>query len=202
MENVAWNTYFPRCLIKEAFHLPQWFHFFLLLEAVSSTYPDFKPYFICKRGVSLKSVKVLAIATRSKKMKPLWKVKSFEQETHCPQQIGRDTRTDGPKITVIHKTSRRTGGTAWHGTAQDSTAHDSTGEQGREGDAEADRQARRHTTQNSTTHHSMPQRKTFRAGCNSKIWLCCEQHWLQSNNDTNKKNSGHGTYTGRKDGQR
>ena len=43
-------------------------------------------------------------------------------------------------------------------TAQDSTAHDSTGEQSRQGDEETDRQTRRHTAPNSTTHRSTPQR--------------------------------------------
>ena len=34
------------------FDLPQWFHGFLLLAAVSSTFRDFKPYWIYKRGVA------------------------------------------------------------------------------------------------------------------------------------------------------
>ena len=35
--------YVPRCVLVEAFDLPQWFHVFLLLVAVSSTFADFKP---------------------------------------------------------------------------------------------------------------------------------------------------------------
>ena len=42
-------------------------------------------------------------------MKPLWKVKGFEKQTDQPQQTGKDTRTDRRKVTVMHKTSRRTG---------------------------------------------------------------------------------------------
>ena len=61
-------------------------------------------------------------------MKPLWKVKGFEKQTYQPQQAGKDTRI----VTVMHKTSRRTGtGTARRGTAQDSTR-----EQNRQGDTE------------------------------------------------------------------
>ena len=67
-------------------------------------------------------------------MKPLWKVKGFEKQTYQPQQTGKDTRTDRRKVTVMHKTSRRTGtGTD---TARRGTAQDSTGEQNRQGDIE------------------------------------------------------------------
>ena len=65
-------------------------------------------------------------------MKPLWKVKGFEKQTYQPQQAGKDTRTDRRKVTVMHKTSRRTG----TGTARRGTAQDSTGEQNRQGDTE------------------------------------------------------------------
>ena len=67
-------------------------------------------------------------------MKPLWKVKGFEKQTYQPQQTRKDTRTDRRKVTVMHKTSRRTGtGT---GTARRGTSQDSTGEQNRQGDTE------------------------------------------------------------------
>ena len=67
-------------------------------------------------------------------MKPLWKVKGFENETYQPQQTGKDTRTDRRKVTVMHKTSRHTGtGTD---TARRGTTQDSTGEQNRQGDIE------------------------------------------------------------------
>ena len=65
-------------------------------------------------------------------MKPLWKVKGFEKQTYQPQQTVKDTRTDRRKVTVMHKTSRRTG----TGTARRGTAQDSTGEQNRQGDTE------------------------------------------------------------------
>ena len=42
--------YLPWCLLFEAFDLPQWFHVFLLLVAVSSTFRDNKPYLRCEIG--------------------------------------------------------------------------------------------------------------------------------------------------------
>ena len=60
-------------------------------------------------------------------MKPLWKVKGFEKQTYQP-------RADKRKVTVMHKTSRRTG--TGMGTARRGTAQDSTGEQNRQGDTE------------------------------------------------------------------
>ena len=65
-------------------------------------------------------------------MKPLWKVKGFEKQTFQPQQTGKDTRTDSRKVSVMHKTSRRTG----TGMGRRGTAQDSTGEQSRQGDTE------------------------------------------------------------------
>ena len=59
-------------------------------------------------------------------MKPLWKVKGFEKQTE------KDTRTDRRKVTVMHKTSRRTGtgtGTARRGTAQRKTAQRMTAQE-------------------------------------------------------------------------
>ena len=67
-------------------------------------------------------------------MKPLWKVKGFEKQTYQPQQTGKDTRTDRRKVTVMHKTSRRTGTDT--STARRGTAQDSRGEQNRQGDTE------------------------------------------------------------------
>ena len=67
-------------------------------------------------------------------MKPLWKVKGFEKHTYQPQQTGKDTRRDRRKVTVMHKTSRRTGTDT--STARRGTAQDSRGEQNRQGDTE------------------------------------------------------------------
>ena len=50
-------------------------------------------------------------------MKPLWKVQSFAQQTYRPQHTLRETRTDRRKVTVIHRTSKRTG-TTRHDTRQ------------------------------------------------------------------------------------
>ena len=132
------------------------------------------------------SKKCLKQLREAKTMKPLEKAKKgFEQQTCRPQQTGRDTRTGRRKVTVIHKTSRRTGtgtgtATGQRGTAQHRTAHDSTGEHSRQGDAE-------------TT-------LTFKAGYNSKFWLCSEQHWLQSNMARTNSNNRIDTHTGRTDG--
>ena len=58
-------------------------------------------------------------------MKPLWKVKGFEKQTYQPQQTGKDTRTDRRKVTVMHKTSRRTArARARHDAAQHNTAQE------------------------------------------------------------------------------
>ena len=69
-------------------------------------------------------------------MKPLWKVKGFEKQTYQPQQTRKDARTDRRKVTVMHKTSRRTGTGTGTGTARRGTAQDSRGEQNRQGDTE------------------------------------------------------------------
>ena len=107
---------------------------FFLIVAVSSTFRDLKPYLfhISSRAWSLE--KCLKQLREAKNMKPLWKVKGFEKQTYQPQQTWKDTRTDRRKVTVMHKTSRRTGtGT---GTARRGTAQDNTGEQNRQGDTE------------------------------------------------------------------
>ena len=60
-------------------------------------------------GVGVSLEKCLKQLREAKNMKPLWKVKGFEKQTCQPQQTGKDTRTDRRKVTVMHKTSRRTG---------------------------------------------------------------------------------------------
>ena len=90
--------------------------FFLLLEAVSSTFRDFKPYLfhISSRVCCLE--KCLKQLREAKNMKPLWKVKGFEKQTyHTNRQTkshsdaqDKQTHGHGPGPgTTRHSTTRR-----------------------------------------------------------------------------------------------
>ena len=58
---------------------------FLLLVAVSSTFADFKLHLFHTPRRASNLQKCLKLPTSRKNMKPLWKVKGFEQQTYCPR---------------------------------------------------------------------------------------------------------------------
>ena len=75
------------CLLFEAFDLPQWFHVFLLLVAVSSTFRDFKPYIFHISRRACCPEKCLKQLREAKNMKPLWKVKGFEKPVTWKESV-------------------------------------------------------------------------------------------------------------------
>ena len=106
----------------------------------------------------------------AKSMKPLWKVKSFEQ--HILTTADREGDTNRQTKSVSNAQDKQTHGHGHgHGTARYGTVHDSTGEQSRQGDAETDKQTRRHKAQNTTTNHSTPQRNPPLTACPTAY--CC-----------------------------